>query len=325
MLRPSALKILIPGLLLPGAALALGLGDIRVESALHQPLAAQIEIVGANAENSAGLSASIADQETFQRYGLERPLSLASTALTVRKDEQGHTFLLLRSTDAFTEPMVIFLVDLHSPSGELIREYTVLLDPPGMAADHGVAESAAAQPVAEGVSPPESALSTNVKAPSIATERHPSDESAKPTPDTYTVARRDTLARIASIAGAHSRADRRKMMVAIFRANPSAFQTNLNNLRTGVTLHLPSVADLSKLSADDANREFASQMAAWRSPDHHASFAASTSAGTTSPASTSANASSTPSARSEPRSVTAPVAAGALAANPVAMTTASLG
>ena len=55
MLRPSVLKIITLGLLSPGAALALGLGDIHVESALHQPLAAQIEIVGAGPENSAGL------------------------------------------------------------------------------------------------------------------------------------------------------------------------------------------------------------------------------------------------------------------------------
>ena len=65
-------------------ALALGLGDIQVESALHQPLAAQIEIVGASPDSSAGLSATIPDSETFQRYGLERPASLASTGLTVR-------------------------------------------------------------------------------------------------------------------------------------------------------------------------------------------------------------------------------------------------
>ena len=292
MLRPSALKIMILGLLSPGVALALGLGDIHVESALHQPLAAQIEIVGATSENSGTLSASIADQETFQRYGLERPTSLASTALTVRQDGQGHAYLLLRSTDTFTEPMVTFLVDLHSTSGELIREYTVLLDPPGMSSEHGAAGIAAEQPSpaaapvsavaststvasASGgasasfvASAPASAQTAEETAPTAAaTVRQTTSDAAKPTRDTYTVARRDTLARIAGIAGAHSRSDRRKMMIAIFRANPSAFQTNLNNLRTGVTLHLPSVAELSSISSDAADREFAQQMAAWRSPE----------------------------------------------------------
>jgi pilus assembly protein FimV len=256
MLRPSVLKILILGLLSPGAALALGLGEIHVESALHQPLAAQIEIVGAGPENSAGLSATIADADTFQRYGLERPSSLASTALTVHQDSQGHAVLFLRSTDSFTEPMVTLLVDLHTASGELIREYTILLDPPALSPEHAAVNSA---PSAEAKSPALAATAA----------REATADDVKPTTDTYTVARRDTLARIAGIAGAHSRSDRRRMMIAIFRANPSAFQTNLNNLRTGVTLHLPSVAELAKIPADDANREFAAQMAAWRSSDHH--------------------------------------------------------
>ena len=259
MLRPSAFKILILGLLLPSAALALGLGDIHVESTLHQPLAAQIEIVGASSDTSAGLSATIPDSETFQRYGLERPASLASTGLTVRQDAQGHTVLVLRSTDAFTEPMVTLLVDLHSPSGELIREYTILLDPPGLSPEHTAVESAPAQP--------ERAQTPTLASRPIAEVARTPAQDGKPTPDTYTVAPRDTLDRIAGIAGAHSRSDRRRMMIAIFRANPGAFQTNLNNLHSGALLHLPNATDLSKISADEANREFAAQMAAWRASD----------------------------------------------------------
>lgn len=255
MLRPSAFKILILGPLLPGVALALGLGDIQVESALHQPLAAQIEIVGATPDTAARLSATIPDSETFQRYGLERPASLAATGLTVRQDAQGHTVLVLRSTDAFTEPVVTFLVDLHSSSGELIREYTILLDPPGLSPEQAAGESAPAQP-ARAQTP------TLATRPTAAVVQKPAQD-VRPTPDTYTVAPRDTLDRIAGIAGAHSRSDRRKMMIAIFRANPGAFQTNLNNLHSGALLHLPGVADLSQLSAAEANREFAAQMAAW--------------------------------------------------------------
>jgi pilus assembly protein FimV len=297
MLRPSVLKIITLGLLSPGAALALGLGDIHVESALHQPLAAQIEIVGAGPENSAGLSAKIADADTFQRYGLERPASLASTALTVHQDGQGHTVLFLRSTDTFTEPMVTLLVDLHSASGELIREYTILLDPPALSPEpeHAVVSSASAQQLAATDS---ASTATAAPATTIATAvRQATAADVKPTTDTYTVARRDTLDRIAGIAGAHSRSDRRRMMIAIFRANPSAFQTNLNNLRSGVTLHLPSVAELTKIPADAANREFAAQMAAWRSSDHHVPSIATPSGATPSVAASSAaplSAASTP-------------------------------
>ena len=263
MLRRLGYKLLL-GLALPSVSFALGLGDIHIESALHQPLAAQIEVVGVTAENSAGLSAEIADQEMFRRHGLERPVALSSTALTVRQDKQGHTVLVLRSTDAFTEPMVTFLVDLHSPNGgEVVREYTVLLDPAGFTPEeHGAVESASAQPLP--------AVADQTPTPVVATapERHATTEDIKPAIDTYTVAPRDTLDRIATIAGAHSRSDRHRMMIAIFRANPGAFQTNLNILRSGAKLHLPTVAELSKIPADEANHEFAAQMAAWRASDH---------------------------------------------------------
>ena len=114
--------------------------------------------------------------------------------------------------------------------------------------------------------------------PAIATapERHATAEDVKPAIDTYTVAPRDTLDRIATIAGAHSRSDRHKVMIAIFRANPGAFQTNLNILRSGAKLHLPTVAELSKIPADEANHEFAAQMAAWRASDHRVASAVAT-------------------------------------------------
>ncbi|MDB6009654.1 MAG: hypothetical protein JWL65_1904 [Gammaproteobacteria bacterium] len=298
MLRRLGYKLLL-GLALPSVSFALGLGDIHVESSLHQPLAAQIEIVGVTAENSAGLSAEIADEEMFRRHGLERPMALSSTALTVRQDKQGHTVLVLRSTDAFTEPMVTFLVDLHSPSGgEVVREYTVLLDPAGFTPERGAVESATAQPL------PEAAAQTPTPIVATAPEHHATSEDVKPAIDTYTVAPRDTLNRIATIAGAQSRSDRHKMMIAIFRANPGAFQTNLNILRSGAKLHLPTVAELSKIPADEANHEFAAQMAAWRASDHRIAPAVATAPAATT-AVTVAAATTGP----------APVAASATAAN----------
>lgn len=296
MLRRLGYKLLL-GLALPSVSFALGLGDIHVESALHQPLAAQIEIVGVTAENSAGLSAEIADEEMFRRHGLERPVALSSTALTVRQDKQGRAVLILRSTDAFTEPMVTFLVDLHSPSGgEVVREYTVLLDPAGFSPEHGAVESATAQPL------PEAAAQTPTPVVATAPERHARAEDVKRAIDIYTVAPRDTLARIAAIAGAHSRSDRHRMMIAIFRANPGAFQTNLNILRSGAKLHLPTVAELSKIPADEANHEFAAQMAAWRASDHRVAPAVASAPAATVAAAAAATPtiSSTPVADSKP-------------------------
>jgi len=85
---------------------------------------------------------------------------------------------------------------------------------------------------------------------------------------TYTVQRRDTLARIVSATGAHSRTDRHRVMIAIFRANPAAFQNNFNRLRTGVTLQLPTADIAGGDFAEEVSREYDAQMAAWRASGH---------------------------------------------------------
>ena len=248
-------------LVLPSAALALGLGDIHVKSALHEPLAAEIDLVGATDNDLAALTAGIADGETFQRYGLERPVVLSTTTLTVSNDG-GDPVISLQSTDAFSEPVLTLLVDVHSRSGEFIREYTILLDPPFFPQPPDNLESKSAAPVA-------SPAATLEEAARVA---EPERVAAAPEDDslrrTYTVAPRDTLERIARLAGARSGSERRRMMIAIFRANQDAFQNSLNRLRSGVTLRLPSEAELSAVSADEADREFASQMRTARASDH---------------------------------------------------------
>jgi hypothetical protein len=122
-------SLLILVLSSPGMAYALGLGAMRVDSKLNEPLAAQIEILGATPAELKILNASVADAATFQRYRLDRPAFLATAKATVAFAAQGNPVLNIRSTDAFTEPMVDLLVDLRWGQEQLLRDYTVLLDP----------------------------------------------------------------------------------------------------------------------------------------------------------------------------------------------------
>src|SRR5271170_4890718 len=126
--------VLMMALSMPGAANALGLGDIHVESGLNERLAAEIDIVGATALELADLRAAVADRETFLHYGADRPSFLSSATFKVTQDSQGRPVLAVRSTESFTEPVVNFLVDLNWHNGELVRQYTLLLDPAGFAA-----------------------------------------------------------------------------------------------------------------------------------------------------------------------------------------------
>ena len=258
--RSSLHTLLGMTLVLPSAALAFGLGDIHVKSALHEPLAAEIDLVGATDDDLAALTAGIADADTFQRYGLERPAALSTTTFTVSKDG-GDPVISLHSTDAFSEPLITLLVHVHSPSGEFIREYAILLDPPIPQPPDNL-ESKSAAPAA---SPAATLEETARVAEPERVAAVSADESLR---RTYTVAPRDTLERIARLAGARSAAERRRMMIAIFRANQDAFQNNLNRLRSGVTLRLPSQAELSAVSADEADREYASQMRTGGASDH---------------------------------------------------------
>jgi pilus assembly protein FimV len=261
MLRLSSPTLLTLSLAIPSASLAIGLGDIRVDSALHQPFVGQIELLGATPDELARLRAEIASEDIFERYGLERAPFIYGTTLAVGEDPQGRPVLNLRSTEKFTEPVVTLLVDLHTPNGELIREYTVFLDPPEFASKPTGLQSTSAPPATTHVQVQTAAGAATSAAETVAS-------ATKLLGHTYTVARRDTLDHIVSIAGAHSTTDRHRMMIAIFRANPTAFQSNFNRLRTGVTLHLPTSEQLSAISAAEAHREYDAQMAAWHTPGH---------------------------------------------------------
>ena len=125
--------MLMMALSVPGAAHSLGLGEIHVDSGLNERLAAEIDIVGANPVELAGLRAAVASREMFQRYGADRPAFLSSATFKVTQDSQGRPVLAVRSTDSFTEPVVNLLVDLNWGNGQLVRQYTLLLDPAGFA------------------------------------------------------------------------------------------------------------------------------------------------------------------------------------------------
>ena len=82
------LRVLISALLLtPAAALGLGLGEIRLNSALNQPLSAEIDLVAATPEELAALDANLASSEIFARYGLDRPAFLNSLEFTVGRGQ----------------------------------------------------------------------------------------------------------------------------------------------------------------------------------------------------------------------------------------------
>jgi pilus assembly protein FimV len=268
---------------LPGAAKALGLGDIRVDSALNEPLSAQIDIVGATREELVELTAKVANREMFQRYGADRPSFLSTATFKVGLDSQGRPVLNVRSAEAFTDPVINFLVDLRWGKGELIREYSLLLDPAGFSSAPRVAETptvgdparlpavASSPTVAsspEAVSSPTVVASRPVaSSPAASTTQVDSargNASSAPIASQHRVVARDTLRTIARRAGASTESQAQRMMIAIFRANPHAFEGNINVLHLGALLSIPSARDVAAIDGADAKREVRAHMTAWR-------------------------------------------------------------
>jgi pilus assembly protein FimV len=255
------LRVLISAMLLaPTAVLGLGLGEIRLNSALNEPLSAEIDLVAATPDEVGNLQAQLASAEVFQRYGLERPAFLNSIEFRVGRGQDGRNVLLVRSRDPISEPFVSFLVDVNWSRGRLLREYTVLLDPPVMAASGAGAAPAAVAPPATMAPAAPAAQPPPPVAPAPAAQA----PMAISGDGSYQVQRGDTLYQIAgAYAGGDPQAAQR-LMIGLFRANPEAFNGNINLLRAGAILRIPDAAELGDIGPADAASEVRRQNAAWR-------------------------------------------------------------
>jgi FimV-like protein len=119
-------------LLYSGWAAALGLGDITTRSSLNQPFNADIELLDTAGIEADELAVGLASAEAFSRAGLDRPFYLND--LRFSTDFRGPRKVIhVTSSKAITEPYVSFMVQVTRPNGQLLRAFTVLLDPPGPA------------------------------------------------------------------------------------------------------------------------------------------------------------------------------------------------
>lgn len=132
----TVLRVYAKGLLVAGAfgystlSMALGLGEITVHSALNQPLKADIALIDVGTLTQNDLSVSLATAEEFGRAGVERVFFLNDLKFTPIL-HGNRQMIRVTSSKPVNEPFLNFLVQLNQPNGRLLREYTVLIDPPG--------------------------------------------------------------------------------------------------------------------------------------------------------------------------------------------------
>ena len=130
MLRKVALLPLLALLMVPAVGHALGLGEVRVLSSLNEPIEAEIALSDLRAGELDALQVRLASAEAFARVGLDRPFLLTQLQFETARNDAGEPVVRVTSQEAVREPFLNFLIEANWSRGRLLREYTVLLDPP---------------------------------------------------------------------------------------------------------------------------------------------------------------------------------------------------
>jgi pilus assembly protein FimV len=310
----SKLKVLLAlaSAALPLTANALGLGEIKLNSALNDKFNADIPVVGATSDELDSLDVKLAGLSQFSHAGLDRPGVLDQLQFVVVRNPDGSSYIHITSNAAVREPFLDFLLDANWNNGELIREYTVLLNPPAFQTTN-TAPAPAAQPAPEPaavsaapvaaapvpVPVPVPSAATQAAAPQTAAPvaQAPAEVAAVPQPAPSVAStpapaasppatpapsveqapaeralgtnygpihRGETLSSIAKSVRPEG-VTLNQMMVAIYQANPEVFMRNINRMKSGYILRMPTASDAQGISVTDANNEVRAQMQAWRS------------------------------------------------------------
>ncbi|MDA8485105.1 peptigoglycan-binding protein LysM [Pseudomonas resinovorans] len=274
--RKLVLAIAAATALTSGVANALGLGEVTLRSSLNQPLDAEIELLEVRDLASAEVKPNLASAEDFSKAGVDRQYFLQDLKFTPVLKPNGRSVIRVTSSKPVREPYLNFLVEVLWPNGRLLREYTLLLDPP-LYSPQAAAAAAPKIPVAApapaprpAVAPATAPVRTAPAAPVAAAPR-PSAPAAAPAPasapkaptDEYRTTSRDTLWEIADRTRASGSVH--QAMLAIQDLNPDAFvDGNINRLKSGQVLRLPDEKQIASRSQAEAIAQVQAQNTAWR-------------------------------------------------------------
>lgn len=269
-------------LLTPVVAGALGVGEINLQSALNQQLRAEIPLISSGTEDASNIRISLASPSAFAKAGIERFYFLNSLQFKPLRQNNGNLVVEVTSSEVIREPFLNFLVEVQWPNGRMLREFTVLLDPPSMLAE-GTTPIQSAIPVAKKSKPQEPKPSTVtastlkeavepvnkdtvVESSTEVSDKETADVSSTATGGEYgPVSNRDSIWKIAKRVNQNSRiVTHEQMMMALYRANPQAFyRKNISALKTGSVLEIPEQEVILGLSRKDARVAFAQQTESW--------------------------------------------------------------
>ena len=273
-LKRFTTQLVAAGLIaVPLMAHAAGLGKLSVTSALGQPLAAEIELFAADKAEIDSLSASLASDQAFRDARVDFAPVLSSLRFAVEKKPNGKAVLKVSSSRPVNDPFIDMLIELSWASGKLVREYTLLLDPPGMTTPQTVAPVVVKTPPqvpaakrAPTRTPPVQAEPTPAAAampPAPESAAQPSPSSPGAIPGDVLVRRGDTLGVIAGRVRPEG-VSLEQTLLGLYRENTQAFDGNINRLKAGKTLNVPSAEKVAAIPQKEAVRELKLQADDWR-------------------------------------------------------------
>jgi len=301
----------------PGAYAA-GLGRLTVLSQLGQPFRGEVDLVSLKKDEIASLVARMGSPDAFRQADLPYTAYVSNLKVSVEKRPNGDPYIKISAFQPLNEPFIDFLVELSWTSGRLVRAYTALVDPPVVKEE---AETAAAPEVKTAPPPadmqaqpaPEASAAAPAPTESSGKKQKPAAKAAKnesrampaapaepaaeaAAPPTAQgggeygpVKRGQTLAQIARETRPAD-ATLEQMLVLLYRNNPGAFEgKNMNRLRTGQVLRLPTPSEIAALPATEALQEFRVQSSDWKAYRSRLADAASVGAPVDEPPSRSAS------------------------------------
>lgn len=255
-LRKFVLFATLVSLNFPVCVNALGLGEMKVESALDQPFVAEIELIDARNLSLANVQVGLADPEGYQSFGVKPSETISSLMFEIIKNQHGRYVMRLHSNERMTEPYMQLVVDLIWPKGQIYKAYTVLLDPPGYKLEKTTAQSGLTY----------HRKFTNYQQKSVSSSGcHYTNENRQHSEQTIygpTLANENVwqIAQRYKIAEAILP----QIVLAMVGENPDAFSHgNLNGLKTGVRLNIPSNKEFLEVPADLATVEVMAHDKAW--------------------------------------------------------------
>jgi pilus assembly protein FimV len=278
MARRLATAVFALGFMHTSVVAALGLGELKLESFLNEPLTASVDLLNTGGLHEDQIRVRLATSDDFEKLGIDRAYFLTSIKFKIIIDEQGNGKITLTSEDPVLEPYLDFLIEARWPSGRLLREYTVLVDPPAFNPDAPIVSASQRTREVDGDdigAKKKSVAHSSGTQVSIAESGLPSGEmpkrdygsSASQTPisgDKYMIRRDDTLWRIAQRSKPEGTSVHQTML-DIQRLNPNAFiGGNINRIKAGYIIYLPSTGDISSGDFDSAREEVRKQNDDWR-------------------------------------------------------------